>query len=50
MQNHIKESQISLPTVHRILSCFSKNDCEVEPVILHTVNTMKSKECVTAVQ
>ena len=47
MQNQIKEAQLSLFTVHRILRCFSKNDREIEPVVLHTINPMKSKKCVT---
>ena len=42
MQNQIKEAQLSLSTVHRILRCFSKNDREIEPVVLHTINPHNS--------
>ena len=38
---------ISLATKHFLPIFFSKNDCEIEPVVLHTINPMNSTKCVT---
>ena len=38
---------ISLTTEHFCLIFFSKNDREIEPVVLHTINPMNSTKCVT---
>ena len=38
---------ISLTTEHFRRIFFSKNDCEIEPVGLHTINPMNSNKCVT---
>ena len=46
MQNQIKEAHLSLSRVDRILRCFSKNDSEIKPIVLHTINPIKSKKCV----
>ena len=35
----ILEWQISLPTMHRVPNCFSKNDPEIEPVTLLSIFT-----------
>ena len=39
--------QISLATEHFLPIFFSKNDREIEPVVLHTINPMNSTKCVT---
>ena len=38
---------ISLSTEHFRLIFFNKNDREIEPVVLHTINPMNSTKCVT---
>ena len=38
---------ISLATKHFLPIFFSKNDREIEPVVLHTINPMNSTKCVT---
>ena len=43
----IKEVQISLAIVHHFAIFFSKNDCEIELVVLHTINPVKSTKWVT---
>ena len=42
-----KKVQISLATEHFLPIFFSKNDREIEPVVLHTINPMNSTKCVT---
>ena len=39
--------QISLPTKHYFAIFFSKNDREIEPVVLHTINPQNSTKWVT---
>ena len=41
-------SQISLATEHFFGFFFSKNDREIEPVVLHTINPMNSTKSVTS--
>ena len=43
-------SQIYLATLHSSPNCFSKNIREMETVVLHTINPMKSKKRVTIFQ
>ena len=38
----VKEAQISMAIVHYFPIFFSKNDCEIEPVVLHTINCLNS--------
>ena len=40
-------SQVSLAKEHFFQFFFSKNDREIEPVVLHTINPMNSTKCVT---
>ena len=39
--------QISLATEHFLPIFFSKNDREIEPILLHTINPMNFTKCVT---
>ena len=43
----VKEVQISLATVHYFATFFNKNDRDIELVVLHTINPMKSTKLVT---
>ena len=40
--------QISRDTMHFLAIFFSKNDREIEPVVLHTINPMNSTKWVTS--
>ena len=43
-----KEVQISLDKMHFLAIFFNKNDREIEPVVLHTINPMNSTKWVTS--
>ena len=48
MKKNGKEVQISLAILHFYPNFFSKNGEGLEPIVLHTLNPMNCKKCVTS--